>query len=369
MVLCSFIIGGIGGWFFTWYLIPKLNTVSWLVKYNLVPNSAPLVINTIKEVRVNQGADTVAAIQAVSPWVVGILSGTDLQNSSLAGSGIVLTSDGLVAATKAAVSAAMQSANFSAVENSQGSVALNLVLADGSVKQAEFLGADPASNLVFLKINNASGLSAASLGYSKDLQLGERVLALWPSLAPSQANDVIGNISSLDDEGMAGQLYSSDQIYSSFEVGGLDHSSIMNGSAIASLDNNIQGLYDNGKIISADTIRSAFEGLVQNQKVARLYLGLHYEYISQAAADLYYGGTQGVLVYGDKKTPAVVAASPAAKAGILDGDIITAIDGAPVNASSTFEDLLYKHSAGQSITFTILRGKSKFDIKAVLGQE
>ncbi len=366
IILSSLIIGGIGGWIFTWYLIPKLNTVSWLVKYNLVPTSAPLVINTTKEVRVNEGADSVAAIQAVKPWLVGIIAGNSPQSAAFSGGGIILTSDGLIATTKSAIAAAMQTANFSSVENSQGNVVLNLSFSDGTTKPAAFAAEDPATGLVFLKVSGAGNLSTASLGYVKNLQVGERVMPVWPSLTSGSVNDAVAYVNSLNDL-IPGQLYSSDKINGTFSLSG--DLSAPSGSAIVSLDNDIEGLLDNGKIISADAIRGAFNSFTQSGKISRLYLGIHYEYVPKPIALLYENGRQGVLVEGDKKTQAVVAASPAAKAGLQAGDFITAVDGTAIGQNNSFEGLLYKNPPGQTVKFAIIRGGKSMNISAVLGQE
>lgn len=363
ILLSSFFIGGIGGWIFTRYIIPKMNTVGWLVRYNLVPTSAPLVINTKQEIRVNEGADSIATAQAVKPWVVGILDGSDPQHLQISGSGIVLTSDGLIATTKTAVSSVVPNVNFS----NPGNSVLNVSFPDGSIKQALISASDPASDLVFLKANNVSNLATASLGFPKDLQLGQRVLVISPSLVQNQAGVIVSYVSSEVGNVKTGVVYSSDQINKTFGVDG--SLQVMEGSAISSLDNNIQGLYGKNGVIPADSIRSAFDSFTQNQKIIRDYLGIHYEYISSAAANLF-SSPQGVLVVRpDKKIAAVAANSPAAKSGLQEGDIITAVDDVAVNANNSFEDLLYKHSSGENVKFTIFRNKSTQDLSVLLGAE
>src|SRR4051812_13660982 len=104
LVIGIILLGGISGWFFVRYLIPKLNTIPFLVKYNLAPSAGPLVINTREEVRVNEGSDSIAAIQRVKPWQVGLLAGTDPLHTDIKGTGVIITSDGLIATTKNAFS-------------------------------------------------------------------------------------------------------------------------------------------------------------------------------------------------------------------------------------------------------------------------
>jgi putative serine protease PepD len=66
-------------------------------------------------------------------------------------------------------------------------------------------------------------------------------------------------------------------------------------------------------------------------------------------------------------SPGVVAGSPAAKAGIVPGDIIVALDGTPVADASSAIVLIRAHAPGDTMTFTLLRGGKDVTVTVTLG--
>jgi serine protease Do len=81
------------------------------------------------------------------------------------------------------------------------------------------------------------------------------------------------------------------------------------------------------------------------------YLGIEYELITpEVAARENITGTTGALI----KT--VVADSPAAKAGLKAGDVISAVDGKSINESNNLSTVVLGHKSGDEITLTIVKG-------------
>ncbi len=64
----------------------------------------------------------------------------------------------------------------------------------------------------------------------------------------------------------------------------------------------------------------------------------------------------------------VVADSPAAQAGLQVGDVITAVDGAAVDAAHTLRDRVAAHHPGDSIELAVLRGGETLSIRVTLGE-
>ena len=60
--------------------------------------------------------------------------------------------------------------------------------------------------------------------------------------------------------------------------------------------------------------------------------------------------------------------SPAAKAGVLKGDIVTAFNGKPVKNLKDYSNYLKEHQPGDTVTFTIERDGEKKDVKITLGE-
>lgn len=71
----------------------------------------------------------------------------------------------------------------------------------------------------------------------------------------------------------------------------------------------------------------------------------------------------GALVYGRGNQFAVVPNSPAAKAGIKEGDIIVKFDGQPVNEDNPLNSYINKKKPGDTVTLTVLRDGKEQQIK------
>jgi S1-C subfamily serine protease len=68
------------------------------------------------------------------------------------------------------------------------------------------------------------------------------------------------------------------------------------------------------------------------------------------------------------KIGAVSDDSPAAKAGLLKGDVITAFDGKPVESLKDYSNYLKEHQPGDEVTLTIDRDGEKSEMKLVLAE-
>ncbi|MFC8491449.1 S1C family serine protease [Streptomyces sp. NPDC057235] len=109
-----------------------------------------------------RGSGTVAGVAAaVSPSIVEISVASNSGRST--GSGVIITSDGEVVTNNHVISGASE---------------ITVRLADGSTYPAEVVGTDPDKDLALIELKGASGLKAASLGSSKDVKVGDEVVAI-----------------------------------------------------------------------------------------------------------------------------------------------------------------------------------------------
>jgi len=82
---------------------------------------------------------------------------------------------------------------------------------------------------------------------------------------------------------------------------------------------------------------------------------------------------EGALIarrVGDTGTvrPAVSPGGPAAKAGMREGDVITFLDGHPVDSDHPLDNVLADFAAGTRVTVTAVRGTQKVSFKVTLGR-
>jgi S1-C subfamily serine protease len=91
-------------------------------------------------------------------------------------------------------------------------------------------------------------------------------------------------------------------------------------------------------------------------KITRAYLGVRYIPITKDfASQNNLSVDDGAYVAGDNNNPAVVPNSPAAKAGIQDGDIITKINNDKIDQTHNLSSLIGKYKSGDKITVTLIR--------------
>jgi putative serine protease PepD len=114
------------------------------------------------------GGSSLASVAAVTPTVVSITVQT--AGGQVEGSGVILTSDGLIVT------------NNHVVEDAAGGGRITVQLSDGRTVAANVVGTDPATDLAVVKAQGVSGLKAATLGDSDALEVGDTVLAVGNSL-------------------------------------------------------------------------------------------------------------------------------------------------------------------------------------------
>ena len=118
-----------------------------------------------------------------------------------------------------------------------------------------------------------------------------------------------------------------------------------------------------GFAISIATAKPIADELVKSGKVIHPYLGIEYQPLNPAiAAQVRTQQKTGALIMN------VVANSPAAQAGLKQGDIITQIDGKNVEAESDLAQILNSHKPGDKVPLTVLRGTNTQTITVTLGE-
>lgn len=317
--------------------------------------------------QITQEEEVIAdVVEKVAPSVVSVVTSLqttsfygDVQEEQGAGSGIIVSSDGYILTNKHVV---------------DGADTVDIVLHDGTThKDVRVLGSDPLNDIAFLKVDGVSDLPAAELGDSSSVRVGQKVVAIGNSLGQYQ-NTVTSGIVSGTGRPISAQagdqvehltdLIQTDAAINPGNSGGpllnLAGQVLGINTAIAE---DAQGI---GFAIPINAAKGVLKGVLEGKGVQRAYLGVTYVSINAATAEEHgLSVKRGAYVYNGNE-PAVVAGSPAAKAGIRDKDIITKVGGLEVGVKGDVGSLVAEYAPGDTIELTILRGGQTLTVKVTL---
>lgn len=302
------------------------------------------------------------AAEKIAPAVVSVIT-EDSQGQSGTGTGIIVSRDGYVM-TNRHVAEGMQKL---AVELDNGDYS----------EQVQFLGADPLTDIAFLKISGLSDLPVATIGDSKNNLVGMPVLAIGYAKGTYPNTVTMGIISGLERQVTAntqsGEVYETltDLIQTDAAINpGNSGGALVNaageviGVNVAS-DVSAQGISFAVPIAAA---KGMLRNVVENGRAKRADMGLSYAPItSQVAYERNLPVRHGALVIGANGQSGVASNGPAAKAGLKDGDIITAVNGTDIGRKGSLLTLVSEHMPGETVALAVLRGSQKLNLNMTLG--
>jgi S1-C subfamily serine protease len=339
----------------------------YMVQRNLTARSVaaqPVIAQTLAQSAAAQSAASsdsmVAAVQRVSPAVVTVLNSSPQGSGS--GSGVIISDKGYVLTNNHVVEGASQ---------------LAVVFNDGSRRDATLIGTDPLSDVAVIQVSGKLP-AVAAVGDAATLQPGEQVLAIGSPLGNFRNTVTAGVISALNRSvgSMEGLIQTDAAINSGNsggplinlrgEVVGLNTLVVRNDQLSMSAAP-VEGL---GFAVPSTIFKGVAEQLISSGKVAYPFLGVSYLPIDgSVAAELNLPVQSGALIQSSREgLPAVQPGTAAARAGLRDGDIITAIDGQQLNGDTSLRQLLLQHKPGDNVTLTVLRNGQENSIQVTLGE-
>src|SRR5688572_2919024 len=275
-------------------------------------------------------------------WVFGEAPGRQTQVSS--GSGVIFTADGYIVTNNHVVASAER-------------IEVNY---NKRVYPAELVGTDPSTDLAVIKIQG-NNLPAISLGGSKDVQVGEWVIAVGNpfSLASTVTAGIVSakgrKIGILEDKFPIESFIQTDAAINPGNSGGalVNKKGELVGinTAILSRTGSYTGY---AFAVPVDIAKKVFSDLVKYGIVQRAVFGgrvVEYDYANAKKYDLdtRVENYRGVLL------EAIDREGPAMQAGLKPGDVITNINGVDVNSQSAFEEELSYRYPGDTISVAYLR--------------
>ena len=268
------------------------------------------------------------------------------------GSGVIVTQDGYILTNHHVIDGADQ---------------IKVDLNDNRTFEAKVVGSDAPSDLAVLKIN-ANNLPVLTLGDSDRTRVGDVVLALGNPLGVGQTV-TMGIISA-----KGRQTGLSNGAFEDFLQTDAPINQGNSGGALVSTNSELIGINSQilspsggsiglGFAIPSNMARTVMEQLVNNGRVKRGQLGVVVLKIpSEEASKLGVTEGPGVIVYD------VQAGSGADRAGLRKADVITALNGTPINDPNTFRNQIAGTAPGTEVALTVKRDGSERQVRATLGE-
>jgi S1-C subfamily serine protease len=285
----------------------------------------------------------IGAVEAVGPAVVKIDAGRG------GGSGVLFTPDGLILT------------NHHVVEKSGP---LTVVMTDGRSMRADLIGQDADTDLAVIRVDG-SALPWATLGDSRAVRVGQIAIAignpygfhhsvtagvvsaLGRSLRARSGrlmDDIIQTDAALNPGNSGGPL-----VTTRGEVIGVNTATILPAQGLCFA-------------IASNTARFVAARLIRDGRIRRSYIGVAGQTVPiprTVARENQLAVTSGVFIV------SVEAGSPAATAGLKDGDVVLAFAGTPVTGVDDLHRLLTEERIGEATVVTILRAARRRQIAVV----
>ncbi len=234
-----------------------------------------------------------------------------------------------------------------------GATTIQVKIADGRELPAKVVGRDSKTDLALIKVE-ATGLPVISLGDSSHLQVGEPVMAIGNPFGLEQTvtSGIVSAIGRVIGQGPYDDFIQTDASINPGNSGGplIDP----RGQAVginAAIFSQSGGSIGIGFAIPIDQAKSVVAQLAESGHVARGWLGVSIQPLTpELAKGFGLPSPGGALVAG------VQDGSPAARAGVKAGDVITEYEGRKVSRSGELPRMVADTPAGRPVPITIVRG-------------
>ena len=252
------------------------------------------------------------------------------------------------------------------------------VTSDNTEYPATVVCRDPMNDIAVVQIH-ASGLPFVRLGNSAKIELGQTVLAIGNALGLFSNTVSKGIVSGLGRKisasmggpgGMSESLRDVIQTDVAINQGNSGGPLInLEGEVIGINTAIIFGAQNIGFALPINWAKDDLEDLIKHGRIIRPFIGLKYYMLNDKIQKQYSLPVDyGALVMKDHVpgSEAVIAGSPAAKAGIQENDIILEVDGEKVTEKNEIADVIQRLKVGDSIELTVLRKDKSMKLKTTL---
>jgi serine protease Do len=268
------------------------------------------------------------------------------------GSGVLISPDGYIVTNNHVI---------------DGAVDINVTLKDRRIMHAKLIGADPLTDLAVIKIDGTN-FPNAPWGNSTALRPGQTVLAFGNPFG-FRFTVTRGIVSGLNrpnpfsqNRRSPGSFVQTDAAINPGNSGGplVDARGEVIGinTFLVSSSNSFSGM---GFAIPTQIVRPTVEALIRNGKVSHGYMGIGISDVTPENAKFFHvENNEGAVV------SQVESGSPAEKAGLKVGDVITELDGQKVSGASQLQIEVGQKQPGSSIKLEVLRDGKTITVPVTL---
>lgn len=368
LAIATLLIISLGTGFFGGWLATKDQSGSTIEKQQVVLKNQGDFIGYI----VDQVGPSVVSVETTGTTTVQGFFGPTQQEQQGAGTGIILNEDGLIMTNRHVVP--------------EGTTDVRIILADGTefkdVTVVGRTGSSESLDVAFLKIKDTKGkkLTAAKIGDSSKMKVGDSVVAIGNALGQFQNTVTSGIISGYGRNLQASDGQGTENLENLFQTDAAINPG-NSGGPLVNLEGEVVGI--NTAVASGDAQNLGFSipindvvGLIDTVKTTgkleRPYLGVTYQALTSDWAEKFgLSVKRGAYIlppaYMQNNASPIAEGSPAEKAGLRAGDIITKVDDKSVDENSSLSSILNKHKVGDKVTLTVVRDGKDKKIEVTLG--
>ncbi len=252
-----------------------------------------------------------------------------------------------------------------------------VITSDEKEYKGKVISRDPINDVAVLKID-AKGLPTLRLGNSNRIELGQTAVAIGNALGLFTNTVSKGIISGLGRKisaslGQGGEVENLRNVIQTDVAINQGNS----GGPLVNLDGEVIGIntaiiygaQNIGFALPINWAKADLEDIIKHGRIIRPYIGLRYVMLNKAIKDKYSLPVDyGALVIKDHVPgmQAVVAGSPAHKAGVKENDIVLEINGDRLTEKHELADVIQDLKVGDECELTVMRGDKTMKVKTVL---
>ena len=257
-----------------------------------------------------------------------------------------------------------------------GADRLSAVFTNKEEVTAELLGGDKYIDIAVVRVPKDKIISVAKIGSTSDIKLGDTVVAIGTPISESYYNSITGgHISGLDRKVNVTVESKNDWIQDVIQVDAAINPG-NSGGALVNFNGEVIGV-TSLKLVSSDIEGMGFaikiedamkhvDKLEKGETIDKPYLGVTHCNLTERGVISRYGLTIDSSIQEGIVILSTIDGSGAEQAGLKSGDVVTKIDDDKVINSAYLKYLLFKHSYGDTVTVTYIRGTETKTVKVTL---